>query len=326
MSKKNRGGSAAENSSAARRRRKKQKRQMRLYVISVIIVVFIIFVILVFNVFFNIQSVEVVGSTNYTSDQIFQASGITVGDNMLRENTDICSSNITSRLTYVESADVKKIYPGTIKITVEASIPFANVKTGGGYLLISQGGKILEKLINPKSGVMTITGADPDGTLEVGERLKSFDENKTEDIYALLEAFENVDYQMDNITSIDITDRSDVSFEYDSRIVVELGAVTDLDYKLKFSSEILTNQIGSGAFGVLRLLPDSAQFIDEAGLEENDRIFEQNMELYEQSLKESEAPVDGSETDTSAEDGSSTDESSTEETVTEETEAVVSME
>lgn len=301
---------------AARRRERQKKMQMRLYVIVIILVVAVIFVILVFNVFFNIQNVDVEGSTNYTAEEIFKASGITVGDNMLREDIAKCSENITSTLIYIESAEVKKIYPSTIKITVEASVPFANVQMTGGYYLISRGGKILEKLTNPKSGILTITGSEADITLEPGERFSSIDEDKNKDIYALLDAFS--EHELDNITYIDITDRANVSFEYDSRITVELGVVSDLDYRLNFITEILHNQLGTGVFGTLRLLPDnSAQFIDEAGIAENDRIFAQNYEAYEESLRlESEALAQENE-------GSSSDDSQSSETQPAETEAPV---
>lgn len=290
--KRSQNASAAVTGSAVRRKQREKTRRMRLYVIIIIAVVGFVFTVLVFNVFFNIQTVEVAGSTNYTADEIFEASGITVGDNMLRENTDRCSENITSKLVYVESAQVKKIYPNTIKITVEASVPFANVRTANGCMLISQGGKVLEKLINPRSGVMEIEGAEADLTLEIGDRLVSVDEDKTKDIYTLLEAFYNSGYETGSVTNIDISDRSDVSFVYDGRILVKLGVITDIDYKLDFVSEIVTNQIGSGIRGTLKLLPDSAQFLDEAGIDENERIFEANKKNYEESLRAEETASD----------------------------------
>lgn len=296
--KRSQNASGAQTSSAARRKQREKALRMRLYVVMIIMVVAAVFTILVFNVFFNIQTVEVAGSTNYTADEIFAASGITVGDNMLRENTDKCSENITSQLVYVESAEVKKIYPNTVKITVEASIPFANVRTANGCLLISQGGKILEKLINPRSGIMEIEGAEADMTLEIGDRLVSVDENKTNDIYTLLEAFYTSGYETGSVTNIDITDRSDVSFVYDGRILVKLGVISDIDYKLDFVSEIVNNQIGTGLKGTLKLLPDSAQFIDEAGIDENERIFEANKANYEESLRAEETASD---TDVTAE-------------------------
>lgn len=320
--KRSQNASAAATGSAVRRKQREKTRRMRLYVIIIIAVVGIVFAVLVFNVFFNIQTVEVAGSTNYTADEIFEASGITVGDNMLRENTDKCSENITSKLVYVESAQVKKIYPNTIKITVEASVPFANVRTANGCMLISQGGKVLEKLINPRSGVMEIEGAEADLTLEIGDRLVSVDEDKTKDIYTLLEAFYNSGYETGSVTNIDISDRSDVSFVYDGRILVKLGVISDIDYKLDFVSEIVTNQIGSGIRGTLKLLPDSAQFLDEAGIDENERIFEANKANYEESLRQEETASD-TETGSAAENTDTTSVSSEE--ITEETSETAAM-
>ena len=299
--KRSRNTAAAETGGAARRKQREKARRMRMYIVAIILVVAVVFTVLVFNVFFNIQTVEVVGSTNYTADEIFEASGITVGDNMLRENTDKCSENITSNLVYVESAQVKKVYPNTVKITVEASIPFANVRTANGCMLISQGGKILEKLINPRSGIMEINGAEANIVLEVGDRLESVDENKTKDIYTLLEAFYDSGYETGSVTNIDISDRTNVKFVYDGRIEVELGVISDIDYKLNFVSEIVNNQIGTGVTGTLKLLPDSAQFIDEAGLDENERIFAANKERYEESLREEETVTDAGEEENSSE-------------------------
>ena len=309
--KRSQNASAAVTGSAVRRKQREKTRRMRLYVIIIIAVVGIVFAVLVFNVFFNIQTVEVAGSTNYTADEIFEASGITVGDNMLRENTDRCSENITSKLVYVESAQVKKIYPNTIKITVEASVPFANVRTANGCMLISQGGKVLEKLINPRSGIM-----------EIDDRLVSVDEDKTKDIYTLLEAFYNSGYETGSVTNIDISDCSDVSFVYDGRILVKLGVITDIDYKLDFVSEIVTNQIGSGIRGTLKLLPDSAQFLDEAGIDENERIFEANKKNYEESLRQEETASD-TETGSEVENSDTTSVSSEE--ITEETSETAAM-
>lgn len=272
---------------AAVKKRQQKIKRMRFYVIMIILAAIAIFIVLSFNVFFNIQNVEVSGATNYTAEEIFNASKITVGDNMIRENTEECSKNITSELIYIESAEVRKSYPSTIKIKVESSIPTANIQTQSGYFLVSQGGKILEILQNPKSGLMNITGAESDSLLERGDRFVSVDEKKTADLYALLEAFKEND--MTNVTDINITDITNISFVYDSRITVEIGALGDIDYKLKFVKEILSNQIGTGVFGTLRLLPDSAQFIDEAGELENNRVYESNIAIYESSVSESES-------------------------------------
>lgn len=274
---------------AARKKYERERaRRRRLYYLIIMGVVILCFTVLSLTVFFNITTIKVTGSTNYSSDEIAKASGIVLGDNIIRENISKCSKNITSQLIYVETADVKKQFPGTIVIHVEASVPKANVQTVNGYYLISQGGKVLEKLTNPKTGLLTINGAESDITLKQGDIFRSVEDKKTEDIYTLINAFDK--FRLDNVTHIDITDRANVTFLYDSRITVELGVVSDLDYKLNFITEILTKEIGTNSSGTLRLLPDSAQFIDEAGLEENERVYQKNMETYVREGEETEPP------------------------------------
>ena len=260
---------------ADKKKKKQTRRRFARYFALIFFSAAIIFVILCLTVFFDIREIEVKGATKYSAQEIADASGIIVGDNMLRENISTCSSNITSKLIYVETAEVKKRFPYTIEITVEACVPTVNVQCMSGYFLLSRSGRILEELSNPRTGLLTINGAEADISLVPGQDFASLDENKTADIYKLIDAFE--DHGIEKVTYIDITDRADVWFLYDGRIKVELGVVSDLDYKLKFADEIIQKNIGSGTRGTLRSLNDSWQFIDEAGLAENDRIFEQNI-------------------------------------------------
>lgn len=290
MNQKNNRNNKVEHKPTAERRQyeRERARRRRLYYVIIMAVVTLCFVILSLTVFFKITVIQVTGSTNYSSEEIAAASGIVKGDNIIRENISECSRNITSQLIYVETADVKKQFPGTIVIHVEASVPTANVQTVNGYYLISQGGKVLEKLTNPKTGLLTINGAESDITLKQGDIFRSVEEKKTDDIYTLIDAFEK--FKLENVTHIDITDRANVSFLYDSRIKVELGVVSDLDYKLNFIAEILTKEIGTNSSGTLRLLPDSAQYIDDAGLQENERVYQKNMETYVREGEETEPP------------------------------------
>lgn len=313
MSNGNRRGGQPDRVSAAERRMQRNKKKRRnTYYLIILAAAVICFFVLAFTVFFNITTVKVEGSSNYTAEEIVEASGIKIGDNMLRENPKKRSESITSKLVYIENATVSRHFPSTVIITVEACIPHANVQTSDGYYLISRGGKILEKLTNPKTGLLIINGADSAAGLEPGDKFVSSDEDKTNDIYELIDAFDR--FGLDNVTYIDISDRANVSFLYDSRITVELGVASDLDYKLKFAGEILTKEIGTGTMGTLRMLSDSAQFIDEAGLEENNRVYESNIassaevteppetdengETITSSETETEAPAETSETET----------------------------
>lgn len=54
-----------------------------------------------------------------------------------------------------------------------------------------------------------------------------------------------------NITMVDLSDSLNTAVVYDGRILIELGSVADLNYKLEFATHILENQLPVGFEGVI---------------------------------------------------------------------------
>lgn len=260
-----------------------------------------VFLLLSTTVFFNVEHITVSGASNYTADEIIEASGITAGDNLVRTSTDKCASQIESRLVYIENAKVTRSFPSTLVITVEASVPAANFVCDDSILLISGGGKVLDRIQEEKAGLLDFMGTDPMPDLIPGAMFKSSDEHKDNAVKKLMEYF--AENGSENITSVDVTDRSEISYTYDGRITVKLGSINDLEYKMKFSEEIIRTKIGEKTEGVLTILSDSsgASFLDKESLENNARIYGENMELRNAE----ETTTDESSTETSAESSAS---------------------
>ena len=260
-----------------------------------------VFLLLSTTVFFNVEHITVSGASNYTADEIIEASGITAGDNLVRTSTDKCASQIESRLVYIENAKVTRSFPSTLVINVVASVPAANFVCDDYILLISGGGKVLDKIQEEKAGLIDFTGTDPMPDLIPGAMFQSVDEHKDNAVKKLMEFF--AANGSDNITLVDVTDRSEISYTYDGRITVKIGSINDLEYKMKFSEEIIRTKIGEKTEGVLTILSDSsgASFLDKESLENNARIYGENMELRNAE----ETTTDESSTDTSAESSAS---------------------
>lgn len=256
-----------------------------------------VFLLLSTTVFFNVEHITVSGASNYTADEIIEASGIKAGDNLVRTSTDKCAEQIESRLVYIENAKVTRSFPSTLVITVEASVPAANFICDDYILLISGGGKVLDKIQEEKAGLLDFTGTDPMPDLIPGAMFQSSDEHKDNAVKKLMEYF--AANGSENITLVDVTDRSEISYTYDNRITVKIGSINDLEYKMKFSEEIITTKIGEKTEGVLTILSDSsgASFLDKESLENNARIYGENMELRNAA----ETETDETSSDTSAE-------------------------
>lgn len=320
--------------------RRRRKRNNSLTGIVVFIIAAAIFLLLSTTVFFNVETISVTGESNYTAQEIIEASGIKAGDNLVRTSTEKCADRIESRLAYIENAKITRSFPGTLIINVEPSVPAANFLCDNHILLISRGGKVLEEISEPKVGLLNFTGTTPMPGILPGEKFASDDEHKTEAIEKLMSYFleekeketaaeastedevraeeeipgsdgpEAAEYDpeafyddqeeqeehedkspsayeqeekktgfVDRVTLIDVTDRAALSYTYDGRIVVKLGSVNDIDYKINLTRKIVTDSIGERTEGVLTVLSDaqSASFLDKETLEHNAQVFSDNM-------------------------------------------------
>ncbi len=277
-------------------RRQRRRDSGRLMIAVVFVIAAALFYILSTTFLFNVENISITGSSNYTPQEILTASGIKAGDNLIRTNTEKCSELIESRLVYIENADIRRSFPNTMVINVEPSVPAANFITDTYTLIISSGGKILEKLDESKAGLLNIYGTSPRPELLPGDDFVSEDEHKDMTIDKLMEYFNSAD--TDKITAVDVTDRAAISYTYDGRIVVELGSVSNLDYKMSFSREIVTTKIGDKTEGVLTILSDAnkASFLDKESLENNAKVYSENIKALETGSEEVTGETESTET------------------------------
>lgn len=287
--------------------KKKRRTNYSLYVSLVLLVVIAAFAVLSTTVLFKIESIVITGDSVYTTDEILAASGIKGGDNLLRTNMSKCRDRITGELVYIETAEVKRVFPATVSIKVTACKQTVNVVAKDNCFVLSRYGKVLEIQDKPIKNILTITGAVPAENTVISKKFECDDKNKTEIFYRLVDVYiNNLDGK---INSFDMTDYLNISCVYDNRINIEFGAASDLDYKLKLAADILSQKISPTSEGTLKMLSSGASFIDKDGLEQNEQVYESNMIT---SSETSAAESEPSNTDNSSENSSETTVAATE--------------
>lgn len=99
------------------------------------------------SIFFKVETVVVSGAEKYTAWDIRQASGIEEGENLLALNEAMIGGRIETALPYVLQVRVGIKLPDTVNIEiVEIDVPYAIEAEGGGWWLMSVGGKLLESI------------------------------------------------------------------------------------------------------------------------------------------------------------------------------------
>ena len=83
------------------------------------------------TVFFQVEHILIAGNSRYTAQEVEEASGIQLGDNLFRLNKGQISEDIRRKLPYVEELTIVRHLPSTIAIEIRewpASCPPAGLQ------------------------------------------------------------------------------------------------------------------------------------------------------------------------------------------------------
>ncbi|MCD8143136.1 MAG: FtsQ-type POTRA domain-containing protein [Clostridiales bacterium] len=98
-------------------------------------------------VFFKINAIQVEGNVHYTEEEIVDASGVNLGDNLLLTRDTTVVARLLTQLPYVSSVTLSHKLPDTLVITVAESDAQAAIYDGSGsWWLMDSSGKLLELL------------------------------------------------------------------------------------------------------------------------------------------------------------------------------------
>ena len=235
---------AADKAALTKTRTEQQKRPYRggnytLYFILAAIVVGIVLAILSNTVLFKCGTIEVTGTTRYSADEIIASAGIKTGDNLLHINAENAAENVMNTFAFVDKAEVKKYYPTKIVIEITEAVNWFALVQDGKTNVISRGGKILGSI--PADGLVTVKGFEAQ-SLDVGSRLSSSVDAKNKIAAEIFDAAEKVG--LEKMTEIDLSDRFSLKVTVDNRIVLNLGASTQLESKLRVAQALIEKEIG----------------------------------------------------------------------------------
>ena len=203
--------------------------------------------------FLSVKAIEVEGETRYDKTQIIEASGLFVGQSLLAVNKVQAYERIAAAFPYIESMEIQNRTVDSVCITVREATAAGAVYFDGGWLVVSAAGKGLEKL--PLSSdrpprLRYIKGAVLREDAGVGKA--SLDERSLAVIRTLTDGFSR--YNFDEISEIDLSDLTDITFLMGGTLRVKLGSDGNLEQELEVLSTTipkLKNTYGSKLRGIV---------------------------------------------------------------------------
>lgn len=186
------------------------------------------------GIFFRVQNIEVIGASYYSHEEIVEASGVETGDNLFFINRFSASSNIFSRLPFVDAASMERQFPSTIVITVTESRAVAYVDWQGQSWMLTSTGKLLGSGSNEQlQGLVHVKNLTPLNPV-VGEAI-AVEEGESLKLSCFLSVIAALERNglIGSISELDMLNPVNPQLRYAERFTVKLGTDTDLDYKLR---------------------------------------------------------------------------------------------
>lgn len=244
------------------------------------------------TVFFQVETIGVVGNNRYTAEEIIAASGVEIGDNLFQMNKNQISQRILQQLPYIGEVSPQRSLPSTLTLQVKEIEAAAKVEvyedpalqTGEGTesatagdgsqaedsaqtegeavltladqpWLISTGGKLLEAA-PANSSALSVTGltilAPQAGTMLAVPQEQQY---RLDTLKELLSALEEMG-QLDDVSSVDLTHSTWIGMRYRENFDARLPLGEDIGGSLELLSAAVENTLqtrGPQAAGTMDL-------------------------------------------------------------------------
>ena len=189
--------------------------------------------------FFKVNRIEVQGNSIYSTDKVIEASGVSVGDNLLTVNRAAVGGSVKAALPYVENVSVGRSLPDTVVIKVEESeAAFAVQCDTNTTWLINTSGKALERVDAAEATehpqLIGISVKSP----TAGQIVTAEDQDTLDAALAVLSALDGTGV-LEKIASVNVEKNFHIVVWYEDRYEILLGGTEDLDYKMQYLSAIM---------------------------------------------------------------------------------------
>ena len=221
---------------AARKNRNRQRRRRGrfgfLYKLLSFLIVFTA-VLAGCVVFFRVNQITVTGNSRYSVQEIIEASGVEVGDNLFLVNRPQTAQRILGTLPYVENAVPVHRLPDTVELNITECTVAAALRCGGDWWLMDPRGKLLEQGDESLAqGCPEVRGIHPQEpvaggwiSVEIGEQ------DKLEGLEKLLTALKNRGLVEGVTEFIDLSASNVIYFGYGENLTVAVPMTGDFDLR-----------------------------------------------------------------------------------------------
>ena len=204
------------------RQRKKKNRRKKIIIYSTLAAIFLtVGIIVALTMFFNISEITVTGDAVYSADAVINASGTSLGDNLIFLSKIKINEQISEKLPYVGSVTVKRHLPTRLELIITKTDAVYAIVENGYYTLLDKNGKVLEKELEYIGENIILLNMGEATEAEPGHIVGLANEQTLEKLKSIRETSDSCG--LTGITFIDLSDIYNIKLVYQGRITLELG-------------------------------------------------------------------------------------------------------
>ena len=200
---------------------------------------------------FRVKEIKVEGAKYHTEQQIIEASGIQVGDEMLAIDKNSANAKIWEACYQVKGIAIKRSF-STVKIVVTEYEDTMYTSFGGKYYAVGRDLTVLAASNRAEDFAGLLYAELPAiAGIAVGQPILFA--NQETDLGYINELVETLKAGgvMEAVSSIDVSKKYSVSYMMENGCCVELGRVGDMAVKLTLINEILSREASVGEYGAV---------------------------------------------------------------------------
>jgi len=239
----------------------KRKNRIRFWIKLILTLVLfgVMLVLITFLPFFSVDEIEVNGNLHYDAETYINAIEADVGDNgfkfisgsllnILSFRYGRSELNILKNYPYVKDVIVRYMIPDRIVIDVIERKPVVLVPYYGTYLVMDNEGYIVDSVKDPGNEYLPVVKGFNFDNYEIGHALIVDNPQKIKQLVKLIsqirESDESGGYTLrDKIVFYDVNDVNNILVTLNEELVINLGDLRDLRYRLDTLKEILKSAI-----------------------------------------------------------------------------------
>jgi hypothetical protein len=230
-------------------RKRRRGGNKTLYYILFTLVLLAAAIILSLTVLFEVEAVSVTGADKYPPEELARESGIAIGENMFRVDYNGAKERLKKNYPWLETVEIRLMPPHEIRIEVTQSVAAGAIAEGENAVMITRGGKVLERgLLYLPGNIPLITGIDTAGT-QPGENLGEAAADALRMLGYLFDSVEATGFGMP--TNVNLSDIYNMQIIHENRLLLNLGTESDLEAKLNFLKNMITEQRPKDAQGII---------------------------------------------------------------------------